>query len=375
MDFSLTAEQESFRDDIARFVDDEILPQAATIDRTDEFPHELIQSMADQGYLGMPFPRTDGGLGLDYHAYAEGIAEISRGSGGVGTIIAAHTSLAGTMIYRFGSTEQRDQYLKPLASGTDIGAFALSEAEAGSDVPAMETRARRTNDGYRLSGEKLWTSNGSVADTIVTFAKTSPSAGSKGISAFILRPHEDEGVSVLRTEQKMGDRGCPAAALSFSDVSIPQSRRIGEEGVGFKQALSTLNGGRITIAARGVGLARAAYQIFIQSCEESPSQRKQHAIANASMKLRTAELLLHEAAAEREEQRALIESAAMAKLYASEVSRDVSGTAIDLLGYEGITSQSALERIYRDAKLNEIYEGTSEILRNTIAHQVLERCA
>lgn len=375
MELSLTGEQAEFRDEIAAFVDTEIVPQAASIDRADVFPEGLVATLAEQGYLGMPFALEYGGMGLDYHAYAEGIAEISRGSGGLGTVVAAHTSLAGTMINRFGTDTQRKTYLTPLAEGNDIGAFALSEAGAGSDVPAMETTAVLDNDSYRITGDKLWTSNGSVADTIVTFAKTDPNAGRNGISAFIVRPTEDSGVSVIRTEQKIGDHGCPAAALSFDAVKVPVARRLGAEGDGFVQALKTLNGGRITIAARGVGLARAAQDVLLENVPAESSQRYRHTIAENATKITAAESLLHRAAADRMADRPYIESAAVAKLYSSEISREVSGAAIDLLGLPAAVEDARLQRIYRDAKLNEIYEGTSEILKNTIAQRVIERSA
>ena len=193
MDFSLSPEQKQIRDMVSEFVDEEVVPRAAEIDEEDEFPHDLVSEMGELGLMGMPFPEEYGGAGLDYHSYAIGLEEISRGSGGLGTIVAAHISLAGNMLYEFGNEAQKQQYLTPLAEGEDVGAFALSEPQAGSDVPAMDTTAEKDGDGYTINGGKLWISNGSVADTVTVFAKTDPDAGNKGISSFVVRPDEDDG--------------------------------------------------------------------------------------------------------------------------------------------------------------------------------------
>ena len=272
MDFSFTAEQKQITEMVADFVDEEVVPVADEVDADDEFPWDLVEQLADLDLMGMPFPEEYGGAGLDYHAYPAALEEISRGHGGLGTIVAAHISLAGNMLYAFGTEEQKEEYLTPLAQGEDIGAFALSEAGAGSDVPAMETTAEKhtgdrsstspappeaeqNGDEYVIDGGKLWISNGSVADTVTLFAKTDPEAGNRGISSFIVRPEEDDGFIVEGTEDKLGDKGCPTAELRFDNLTVPESRRLGEEGRGFVHALKTLNGGRITIAARSVGIA------------------------------------------------------------------------------------------------------------------------
>ncbi|MFD1644947.1 acyl-CoA dehydrogenase [Haloarchaeobius litoreus] len=380
MDFSLNAEQAQIRDMVAEFVDEEVVPVADEIDHEDEFPAELVGEMADLGLMGMPFPEEYGGAGLDYHSYAIGLEEISRGSGGLGTIVAAHISLAGNMIYEFGDEAQKQEYLTPLAEGTDIGAFALSEPQAGSDVPAMETTAERDGDEYVIDGGKLWISNGSVADTVTVFAKTDPDAGNKGISSFIVRPEEDDGFHVEGTEDKLGDKGCPTAELRFDDMRIPADRLLGEEGDGFVHALKTLNGGRITIAARGVGIARAA----LDQAGEYALQREQfdqpiaefqaikHKIADMDTKIQAAKMLMHRAADKKIRGETFIKEAAQAKLYASEISLEVANEGIQIHGGYGYTKDFPAERFYRDAKLNEIYEGTSEVLRNTIGDQVLD---
>ncbi|ELK49710.1 acyl-CoA dehydrogenase [Haloferax sp. Atlit-47N] len=374
MDFALTAEQKQIKEMVSEFVDEEVKPRAAEIDETDEFPADLVAEMGQLGLMGMPFPEEYGGAGLDYHSYAIGLEEISRGSGGLGTIVAAHTSLAGNMLYEFGNEEQKQTYLTPLNEGTDIGAFALSEPGAGSDVPAMETTAKKDGDEYVVDGGKLWISNGSVADTVVVFAKTDPDAGNKGISSFVVRPEVDDGFVVEGTEHKLGDKGCPTAELRFDDMRIPEDRLLGDEGDGFVQALKTLNGGRITIAARSIGIARAALDDAVTYAGEREQfdqpigdfQAIKHKLADMDTKVQAATLLMHKAADLKMRDETFIKEAAQAKLYASEISREVANEGIQIHGGYGYTKDFAAERYYRDAKLNEIYEGTSEILRNTI---------
>jgi len=380
MDFALSAEQEQIRDTVADFVDNEVVPRAAEIDATDEFPADLIEEMSQLGLMGMPFPEEYGGAGLDYHSYVIGLEEISRGSGGLGTIVAAHTSLAGNMLSAFGTDEQKREFLTPLNEGTDIGAFALSEAGAGSDVPAMETVAEKDGEEYVIDGGKLWISNGSVADTVTLFAKTDPDAGNQGISSFVVRPEEDDGFIVEGTEHKLGDKGCPTAELRFDDMRIPADRRLGEEGRGFVHALKTLNGGRITIATRGVGIAQAALDASLSYVAEREQFGKsigqfqvvQHKLADMDTKVQSARMLTHRAADLKIRDEPFVKEAAQAKVYASEISREVANEAIQLHGGYGYTTDFPVERYYRDAKLNEIYEGTSEILRNTIAAQLLD---
>jgi len=380
MDFAPTPEQRQIREMVSEFVDSEVVPRAPAIDKTDEFPHDLIEQMADLGLMGMPIPEEYGGAGLDYHAYAMALEELSRGSGGLGTVVAAHISLACNMLYEFGSEAQKQEYLVPLAEGREVGAFALSEAGAGSDVPAMETTAERDGDGYVIDGGKLWISNGSVAQTVVVFAKTAPDAGGRGISSFVVRPEEDDGFVVEGTEEKLGDKGCPTAELRFDGLRVPASRRLGEENRGLVQALKTLNGGRITIAARGVGIAQAALDEALGYASEREQfgqpigefQAIGHKLADMDTKVQTARLLMHLAADKKMRGEPFIKEAAQAKLYASEVSREVANEGIQIHGGYGYTKDFPAERFYRDAKLNEIYEGTSEILRNTIADQLLE---
>ena len=380
MDFSPTTEQRQIQETVSAFVDEEVVPRAAEIDKTDEFPADLVSEMADLGLMGMPIPEEYGGAGLDYHSYAMALAEISRGSGGLGTIVAAHISLACNMVYEFGDEAQKEEYLVPLAEGREIGAFGLSEAGAGSDVPAMETTASWNGDEYVLEGGKLWISNGSVAETVVVFAKTDPEAGSRGISAFIVRPEEDDGFIVEGTEDKLGDKGCPTAELRFDSISLPESRLLGEEGDGLVQALKTLNGGRITIAARGVGIAQAAFDEALAYAGEREQfgqpigefQAIKHKLADMDTKIQAARLLMHQAADKKMRGENFIKEAAQAKLYSSEVSREVANEGIQIHGGYGYVKDFPAERFLRDAKINEIYEGTSEILRNTIGDQLLE---
>ena len=380
MDFSLTEEQRQIEEMVAEFVDEEVVPRAKEIDETDEFPWDLVDQMADLGLMGMPFPEEYGGAGLDYHAYPIALEEVSRGSGGLGTVVAAHISLAGNMVYEYGTEAQKEEYLTPLAEGEEVGAFALSEAGAGSDVPAMETTAEKAGDEYVIDGGKLWISNGSVADTVTVFAKTDPEAGNKGLSSFIIRPEEDDGFIVEGTEDKLGDKGCPTAELRFDSMHVPEHRRLGEEGRGFVQALETLNGGRITIAARSVGIAQAALEEALDYADEREQfgqrigdfQAIQHKLADMDTKTRAARLLMHSAADKKMRGESFAKEAAQAKLYASEVSREVANEGIQIHGGYGYVKDFPMERFFRDAKLNEIYEGTSEVLRNTIAGQLLD---
>ncbi|WP_336034464.1 acyl-CoA dehydrogenase [Halobacterium yunchengense] len=380
MDFSLSAEQRQIEEMVSEFVDEEVVPRADDIDETDEFPRDLVEQMGELGLMGMPFPEEYDGAGLDYHSYAIALEEISRGSGGLGTVVAAHTSLAGNMLYQYGDEDQKQAYLAALNRGDDVGAFALSEAGAGSDVPSMETTAERDGDEYVLNGDKLWISNGSVANTVTVFAKTDPEAGHHGISSFVVRPEDDDGFHVEGTEDKLGDKGCPTAELRFDDCRIPADRLLGEEGDGFRQALETLNGGRITIAARSIGLARAALEDaleYSQTREQfdqpiSDFQTIQHKLADMDTKVQAAELLMHRAADRKIRGEDFVKQAAQAKLYASEISREVTNEGIQIHGGYGYTTDFAVERYYRDAKLNEIYEGTSEVLRNTIAQRLLD---
>jgi acyl-CoA dehydrogenase len=380
MDFSLTEEQRQIEEMVAEFVDEEVVPRAKEIDETDEFPWDLVDQMADLGLMGMPFPEEYGGAGLDYHSYPIALEEVSRGSGGLGTVVAAHISLAGNMVYEYGTEAQKEEYLTPLAEGEEVGAFALSEPGAGSDVPAMETTAEKAGDEYIIDGGKLWISNGSVANTVTVFAKTDPDAGNKGISSFIIRPEEDDGFVVEGTEDKLGDKGCPTAELRFDSMHVPEHRRLGEEGRGFVQALETLNGGRITIAARSVGIAQAALDEALAYADEREQfgqrigdfQAIQHKLADMDTKTRAARLLMHSAADRKMRGESFAKEAAQAKLYASEVSREVANEGIQIHGGYGYVKDFPMERFFRDAKLNEIYEGTSEVLRNTIAGQLLD---
>ena len=378
MDLTRTSEQRQIQETVAGFVDEEVVPRAAEIDETDEFPADLVDQMGELGLMGMPFAEEYDGAGLDYHAYALAIEEISRGSGGLGTIVAAHTSLAGGMISRNGDDDQKQEFLAPLNRGDDVGAFGLSEPGAGSDVGAMETRAVRDGDEYVVDGGKLWISNGSVADTVVVFAKTDPEAGSRGISSFVVRPDEDDGFHVEGTEDKLGDKGCPTAELRFSDLRIPADRRLGEEGDGFLQALKTLNAGRISIAARSVGIARAAFE----TARDYAGEREQfgqpigefqaigHKLADMDTKIQAARLLMHRAADRKMRGERFVKEAAQAKLYASEVSREVANEGIQIHGGYGYVTDFPAERYLRDAKINEIYEGTSEVLRNAISNEI-----
>lgn len=378
MDFSLTAEQRQIKEVVADFVDSTIKPQASEIDRTDTFPRELVDDMAELDLMGMPFSETYDGAGLDTQSYLLALTEISRGSGGLGTAVAAHTSLAGGMLADYGTDQQKETYLAPLNRGDEIGAFALSEAQAGSDISAIETTAEAVDDGYVMNGGKLWTSNGSIADTLIVFAKTTPNAGQDGLSSFIVRA-DDPGFHIEGTEDKLGDKGCPTAELRFEDLELPQNRLLGDPGEGFGHALRTLNSGRMSIAARAVGIATAAFNAALDYATEreqfgkpiADHQAIQHKLADMDTKIEAARLLMHQAADRKDRNERYVKAAAEAKLFASEVSREVANEGIQIHGGYGYVRDFPAERFYRDAKVNEIYEGTSEILRNTIARELI----
>ncbi|MDY6775615.1 MAG: acyl-CoA dehydrogenase family protein [Halobacteria archaeon] len=380
MNFEPTDDQEAWREEVREFVDEEIVPEGDRIDKEDEFPHDVAEKIADKGYFGVPYGEEYGGPGKDYHSYAYTIEEIARGSGGLGTVVAAH-GLPINVIDRFGTEEQKDEWMPPLVKGEKIGAFCLSERGAGSDVSKMTTTAEKDGDEYVIDGEKMWTSNGAVAGTAIIFAKTDPDAGGRGISAFVADIEDNDSFEIMKVFDKLGDHGNPVSEVNIDGLRVPEENMIGEEGAGLKQALISLNSGRVSIAARSVGIAQAALDASIDYVQEreqfggplSGMQAIQHKIADMDVKTENARLITHKAADIKERGNGnLILASSRAKLYASEVSREVTNEAVQLHGGYGYIDEKPIERYYRDARINEIYEGTSEIQRNTIAEQVLQ---
>jgi alkylation response protein AidB-like acyl-CoA dehydrogenase len=378
VEFELTAEQreiQALARDVARA---EIAPHAATWDEEARFPVALVPRLGELGLLGVCVPEEHGGAGADFLSYVLALEELSRADAGVGVTVAVHTSAATLPLLRFGTAEQIARFVPPLARGERLGAFALTESGSGSDAGSLRTRATRDGDAYVLDGAKQWITNGSHAGTFVLFARTDPATTSaRGISAFVL---DAEHVRVTREERKLGIRSSSTADLALEDVSVPADRLLGEEHRGFAIALATLDGGRIGIAAQALGIAQAAYDAARAHALErrqfgqriADFQAIQWKLADMATELDAARLLTYRAAWLKDAGRPHTAAGAKAKLYASEMARRQTGEAIQILGGYGYSKELPLERYYRDAKVTELYEGTSEIQRLVIARELLK---
>jgi alkylation response protein AidB-like acyl-CoA dehydrogenase len=379
MDFELTEEQRMFRRMVREFAEREIAPRAEEIDATDEFPHDLFHRMAEVGLLGLPFPSEYGGSDADYHAMVIALEEIARVSGSMAITLDAHTSLCCEPIYHFGTEEQRERYLPPLVSGEKIGAFGLTEPQAGSDAGATQTRAVRDGDEWVINGQKIYITNGSIADVVVFTAKTDPEKGTHGISAFIVEKGTP-GFKPGRDEKKMGLKGSVTSELFFEDCRIPSENLLGQENQGFRQFLATLDAGRIAIAAMAVGLAQGAYERSVDYAKQrhqfgrpiSSFQAIRWMIADMATEIDAARMMVHRAAWLKEQGERYTKEAAMAKLFATEMSERVCHDAIQVHGGYGYVREYEVERMYRDQRLCQIGEGTNEIQRLVISREVLE---
>ncbi|MDX6504457.1 MAG: butyryl-CoA dehydrogenase [Gaiellaceae bacterium] len=381
MDFSLSAEQREIQTLARDFARAEIAPHAAAWDDEHRFPVELVPRLAGLGLLGVCVPEEHGGAGADFLAYVLVLEELSRADAGIGVTVAVHTSAATLPLLRFGTKEQIARFVPPLARGERLGAFALTEPGAGSDAGSLRTLAERQGEAYRLNGAKQWITNGSHADTILLFARTDPATKSaRGISAFVV---DKEHVRVTREERKLGVRSSSTADLVLEDVSVPADRLLGEEHRGFAIALATLDGGRIGIAAQALGIAQAAYEVARAYALErrqfgqriADFQAIQWKLADMAVELDAARLLVYRAAWRKDQGLPHTAEGAKAKLYASEMARRQTAEAIQVLGGYGYTKEFPLERYYRDAKVTEIYEGTSEVQRLVIARELLKEIA
>ena len=380
MNFELNEEQRLVRDMVHDFAQNEIAPRAAEVDKTEEFPADNIQKMAELGLLGLPYPEEYGGGGGDYLSYAIAVEEIARACGSTALIYAAHVSLGCAPLYDFGTEEQKQRWLPQLCSGRGLGAFGLTEPEAGSDAGATRTTAVRDGDDYVLNGSKMWITSGAIADVVVATAKTDPSAGTRGISCFLV-PKGTPGFIPGKNEPKMGLKGSVTSALSFENCRVPAANLLGKEGEGFKQMLITLDGGRISIGAMALGLAQAALDEASRYAKErvqfgqpiAKFQAIQWMIADMATEVDAARMMVYRAAAMKDSGKPFIKEAAMAKLYASEVSERAAFKALQIHGGYGYSREYPVERIYRDQRLCTIGEGTSEIQRLVIARQVLGR--
>ena len=378
MDFALTAEQREIQSLARDVAQAEIEPYAAAWDREHRFPAELYDKLAELGLMGVCVPEELGGAGADFVSYILVLEELSRADAGVGVTVAVHTSACTLPILSFGTDEQRARFVPPLARGQTIGAFALTESGSGSDAGALRTRAEADGDGWRLDGAKQWITNGSYAGTFLTFARTDQGEeGARGVSAFLL---DAEHVRVTREEEKLGLNSSSTVDLVLEGAHVGRDRLLHEEGKGFAIAMSTLDGGRIGIAAQAVGIAQAAYDVAREYAKErrtfgkaiAEHQAIQWKLADMSTEIDAARLLVLRAAWLRDRGEEVTEAGAKAKLFASEMARRQTAEAIQILGGYGYTKEFPVERYYRDAKITEIYEGTSEIQRLVIARKILE---
>jgi butyryl-CoA dehydrogenase len=380
MDFELTEEQRMFRRMVREFAEREIAPRAEEIDETDRFPDDLFRRMGQLGILGLPFPEEYGGSGGDYISMVLSLEEIARVSGSMAIMLDAHTSLCCEPIYLFGTEAQKRKYLVPLARGEKIGAFGLTEPQAGSDAGATRTRAVRDGDEWVINGQKIFITNGSIADVAVITAKTDPERGTRGISSFIVEKGTP-GFQPGRDEKKMGLKGSVTSELFFEDCRIPAENLLGQENGGFKQFLITLDAGRVAIAAMAVGLAQGAFERAAAYAQERVQfgrpivkfQAVQWMIADMATEIEAARLLVHRAAWLRERGERFTKEAAMAKLFATEMSERTCYKAIQIHGGYGYVQEYEVERMYRDQRLCAIGEGTNEIQRLVIARRVLGR--
>jgi alkylation response protein AidB-like acyl-CoA dehydrogenase len=376
VDFELSAEQREIQALAREFAAAEIEPYAAEWDRAHGFPRELLTKLGALGLMGVCVPEDHGGAGADFLSYILVLEELSRADAGVGVTVAVHTSACTLPILQFGSDEQRARFVPPLAHGDGIGCFALTEPGSGSDAGSITTRAELADDGWRISGAKQWITNASFGGTLLLFARTDAETRSaRGVSAFIV----DSGdVTVTRTEEKLGLNSSQTNDIAI-DALVGADRLIGELNHGFRIAMATLDGGRIGIAAQAVGIAQAAYDVALGYAKEREAfgrpiahfQAIQHKLANMSMEIDAARLLVYRAAWLKDEGRPHTEAGAKAKLFASEMARRQTAEAIQVLGGYGYTKEFPVERYYRDAKITEIYEGTSEIQRLVIAREIL----
>jgi len=377
MDFDLAPEQREIQALARDFVRAEVEPYAAEWDRDHHFPRELFGKLAELGLMGVCVPEEYGGAGADFLSYVLVLEELSRGDAGVGVTVAVHTSAVTLPLLRFGTEEQRARFVPPLARGEHLGAFALTEAEAGSDAGALRTKAEAEGDGWRITGAKQWITNGRHAGTFVLFARTDPDTpGAAGVSAFVL---DGEQVRVTRDEEKLGLNSSITNDIVVEGAHVAPDRLLHDEGKGFHVAMATLDGGRIGIAAQAVGIAQAAYDVAREYAKERHAfgrpiaefQAIQNKLADMSVEIDAARLLVHRAAWLKQNDLPHTEAGAKAKLFASETARRQTGEAIQILGGYGYTKEFPVERYYRDAKITEIYEGTSEIQRLVIARSIL----
>lgn len=379
MNFQLTEEQEMLRKMVRDFAEKEVEPTAAERDENERFDRSIFDKMASLGLAGIPWPEEYGGIGSDYLSYVIAVEELSRVCASTGVTLSAHVSLASWPIYKYGNEEQKQTFLKRLAEGSALGAYALSEPSAGSDVASMTMTAKEDGDDYILNGSKVWITNGSVADIYVVFAKTDVDAKHRGISAFIVEAGT-EGFTYGKKEKKLGIRSSPTTELIFENCRIPKANLLGKEGEGFKIAMTTLDGGRSGIAAQAVGIAQGALDAAANYAKEreqfgkpiAHNQGVSFKLADMATETEAARLLTYQAAWREGEGLDYGKASAMAKLYAGDAAMRISVEAVQVFGGYGYTKDYPVERYMRDAKITQIYEGTNEIQRLVIGRMVTE---
>lgn len=374
MDFHFTEEQQDLVSMFRDFAQQEIRPRAAEMDETEEFPHDIIEQLKEMGLLGLPYPEEYGGAGLDTVTYIAAIEEFCKVCGTMGIILSSHISLCQWPIYTYGTEAQKEKYLIPLATGEVLGAFGLTEPSAGTDASMQKSVAEDKGDHFLLNGSKMFISNSQVAGTYVVFAKTDPTLGSRGISAFLLERGMD-GFEVGEKIKKMGIRASDTCELLFRDVKVPKENLLGELGQGFHIAMSTLDGGRISIAAQALGIAQGAIDETVQYTKErvqfgkrlSQFQNTQFELAEMQTEVDAARLLVYRAAAAKDNGEPYTHHAAMAKMFAARTASDVTRRCLQLFGGYGFTREYPIECKMRDAKITEIYEGTTEVQKMVVS--------
>ena len=378
MELFLKEEHRQVREMARKFADEVVAPRARELDEKEEFPLDIVKQMGELGFLGLPFPEKYGGAGLDTLAYVIAVEEIARACGSTAITLAAHVSLGCGPVYMIGTEEQKQKFLTPMAKGEAIGAFGLTEPNAGSDAAGTQTRAEKCDGRWRVTGSKIYITNGSVAKYITLTARTDSSKGTKGISAFIMDT-ATPGFHVGKREKKMGLRGSDTVEVVFQDCLIPGSNLLGDPAGGFKAFMRTLTGGRISIGALALGLAQGAYEHALRYAKERKQfgqpiasfQAVQFMLADMRMKIEASRHLVYYAAMLKDAGREYEKEASMAKLFASEAGNWVTDKAIQVFGGIGYCRDVPVERMHRDAKLMEIGEGTSEIQRLIIAREIL----
>ncbi|EEM08642.1 Acyl-CoA dehydrogenase [Bacillus pseudomycoides] len=377
MDFKLSEEHEMIRKMVRDFARNEVAPTAAERDEEERFDHALFDQMADLGLTGIPWPEEYGGIGSDYLAYVIAVEELSRVCASTGVTLSAHTSLAGWPIFKFGTEEQKQKFLRPMAEGKKIGAYGLTEPGSGSDAGGMRTTAKRDGDHYILNGSKIFITNGGIADIYVVFALTDPESKQRGTSAFIVES-DALGFSVGKKESKLGIRSSPTTEIMFEDCRIPAENLLGEEGQGFKIAMQTLDGGRNGIAAQAVGIAQGALDASVEYARERHQFGKPIAaqqgigfkLADMATSVEAARLLTYQAAWLESEGLPYGKESAMSKVFAGDTAMKVTTEAVQVFGGYGYTKDYPVERFMRDAKITQIYEGTQEIQRLVISRML-----